>query len=1276
MHVDACLKRLFFVLFISISLTITSFSHQGNKDQRAYKFIENKGQWHKDHHFIADLPEGKMYLNPKYIGFIFRDQQAYNALRNQTHPGTGSHTAPPANNIYNEHAIKLSFQGANPNTNIVGISPFSEKRNYFLGNDSSRWASDVLSYEQIKYENLYSGIDLIIDKKKGFYKYAYYIDPKIDYSQIRIEIDGAEDIFLEDGHLVVKTSVNEIVDAPPIAYQIINDVRIDIPCRYKLENGVVSFELLKKPRRNYPLVIDPKLIFSTSSGSTADNWGNTACLDRNGNLFTGGTVFSGSRTSGGTPEPSGFPTTPGAFQSVFQGGNTDIGILKFDSSGTNLLYATYLGGSDTDVPTSTIVNNANQLLILAVTGSNDFPGALNTYSGGPNVNPSTGYTFPNGSDILVIKLSALGNAILAARYVGGTALDGITLANASVTNNYGDQFRGEINLDGGDNVYVASTTSSPDFPVGNSFDTSYNGGAYDAVVFKMPPNLDSLEWGAFVGGASTDAGFAIQLDNTDQIFMAGGTDSPNFPASSLDTVINGNVDGYVVRINNNGDSITAGTYVGTPNFDQTYFVQVDLAGGVYLFGQTRGDFLRTPSTYFDTLSGHFIQKLNNDLDLIEFSFPFGQSFPNATSITSNISPTAFLVNDCENIFVSGWGGSINGSGTGVTYGNALAVNMPITPDAYKPVSDGNDFYLGAFRQGGTQLIYGTYFGGGVSRDHVDGGTSRFDRRGIVYQSVCSGCGGNQDWPTFPDDNSQATYPMRNESDNCNNGVFKFDLAFLEANFDFEQDNCLDKTIQFNNNSLGGINYTWKFGDGDTLFIETQDSVVHTYQQGGVYEVTLIAVDFATCIGVDSVKQTIVVLDSVIAPADTGVCPGEPIILVAESATRTDRIVWDAHPSLSCTSCQLTLANPSAPTTYTVRVSANDTCEHSDEVFIDIYPDDITVDFSIDKPCLEREVTLQNTSSDAEDFFWVFGDGGSISTEDEFVTYTYDSIGAYNITLSASSIHGCGPNQFSTQSIVIIDTIEAFQDTLMCKGESASLEVVGHWDPIWDNIPGLDCYNCMTPFASPYEPTHYIVRAIAPDGCESSDTVFIDLIPEEKAVNEISIEVPRCYTEPVRFAGGVEGNDCECCKSVNSWTWFFGDGKSTDGQVVFHEYPGPGDYQAILQTITKDTLLDTITFTLLPSDSCLKNIYIPNAFSPNEDGENDILYVRGVNIIKLDFHLYDRIGEEVFTTTSLNKGWNGEFKNRRMSQQVFVYTCNATFWDGTTVTKEGNITLLE
>ena len=216
---------------------------------------------------------------------------------------------------------------------------------------------------------------------------------------------------------MIKSSLKTVTELNPYAYQIINFDTVVIACNYALKKNQLSFEFPSGYNKDYDLVIDPILIFSTYSGSISDNFGYTATYDNFGYLYSGSTAFG-----------VDYPTTVGAYQESFQGGITDVAITKYDSLGTSRIYSTYLGGSLDELPHSMVVNSNNELYILGTTGSDNFPTTQNSFEvnfqGGTNFFPTgLGVSFPNGSDIFISRLSSNGGALLSSTFVGGSDND-------------------------------------------------------------------------------------------------------------------------------------------------------------------------------------------------------------------------------------------------------------------------------------------------------------------------------------------------------------------------------------------------------------------------------------------------------------------------------------------------------------------------------------------------------------------------------------------------------------------------------------------------------------------------------------------------------------------------------------------------------------------------------------------------------------------------------------------------------------------------------------
>ncbi len=878
------------------------------------KFIENKGQWNENIRFKADIPTGELIIQKDFIGYILRDEKEYAEALEFRHGHFGKNSLIKKDiPEVTYQAFKVKFVDINESV-VRGVNSNETPRNYLIGNDKSKWAKGVKAYGEIQYLNVYQGIDFHLFSYANSLKYEFEVTSKSDPSKIVLEYEGVNDLRVENDELVIETSVSTIREKKPFAYQVIKGKRVIVECAFQVHGKQLTFKL-GDYKNKYPLVIDPQLIFSTYSGSTADNWGNTACLDNNGNLYTGGTIFPNDGARFPTPQPDGFPATNGAFQTTFQGGDTDIGILKFDSSGTQLLYATYIGGNDAEIPTSLITNDKGELFILGISGSTDFPVTKDafdtTFNGGFPITPVGGYVFENGTDIVVLKLSADGSNISASTYLGGHHNDGLISYGHQLCNNYGDQLRGDINIDEQDNIYIVSTTESYDFPVKNAFQGIF-GGDIDAVVTKLNSDVSDLIFSSFLGKSGEETGMSIVRDSLDNVLISGGTTSLDF--HQTDTLKGyehyGNADGYVVKIKSSGDSLLHSLKIGTPNFEQIYFIQSDNEENIYVLGQTKGDYPITSGVYNDISEGVFIHKFSKEFDSTYFSTTLGDTVLQSSTVP-NFSPTAFLVNDCENIFIAGWGGEANSyhtilnvdSGNYVVVNNVLVpanppgsgyydihfynggytYNLPVSSNAFQKTSDGSDFYMMVLHKDADSLLYATYFGGPDSEEHVDGGTSRFDKQGIVYQSVCAGCGGNNDFPLFPTpDNNPDTYPKYNNSSNCNNGVFKYDLANLKAQFTVKQV-CDSLVANFQNTTVGGVDFYWDFGDGKDTVTYKAVPIRHRYNKAGTYKVKLIATDLTTCIGKDSMLFNLDLREAFVGKAlqDT-ICQGDSIQLSASS----------------------------------------------------------------------------------------------------------------------------------------------------------------------------------------------------------------------------------------------------------------------------------------------------------------------------------------------------------------------------------------------------------
>lgn len=1298
--------RLSFFLLALAALGFPMFL-PAQSDANYFQFIENRGQWDGPHHFFARIPGGNIFLQPDGFMFDIQDIPKRNLLIDKTH-----HREPlGSDTTFTSHAVLLKFIGSSPDVRIQGTDPFSFYHNYYIGQNQSRWKSEVQIYRHIKYTSLYDGIDVEMTTVNGQLKYDFIIAPGKDVKIIRWQYDGAGQVALEDGKIKINTVLGALYEYIPKAYQLIGGDTIDIACSFTRKGKKFGFTTGAYDPA-YPLVIDPALIFSTYSGSNADNFGFTATYDNNGNGYGGGIVFAN----------NAYPGTTGSYQAAYGGGRYDVLIGKFSSNGTNLLYYTYLGGGKGDAPFSLVVDANNNLFVLGITGSLDYPtttGAFQTsHQGGAATqvigNPNE---FTSGTDLFVAKFNSTGTNLIGSTYVGGSQNDGLN-TSTWLRFNYADEFRGEIITDAAGNCYVASTSLSSNFPVVNGAQPTHNGGQ-DAVVFKMNPTLTTMLWSTYLGGTGNDAAYSLQQKSNGDIYVTGGTTSANFPVTPgvIKPTFGGPADGFITRLSPNGNIMLNSTYVGTGTYDQCYILQMDAAEDIYVVGQTRGAYpiVNGPlgPVYSNPNSGQFIHKLNPTLTSTIFSTVFGRGIPGQIDIV----PTAFLVDICNHIYVAGWGGIVN---SGLSGGSTSG--LPVTNNAYQSTTDGSDFYFIVLNEDATGLRYASFFGGGLSHEHVDGGTSRFDKNGIIYEAVCAGCGGLNDFPTSP-----GAYSSTNNSSvpvtNCNLGLFKFDVSEFSALIDIQSPTmlCENGVITLQNMSTGGDNYHWDLGDGT---IVTTPTVSHTYANPGTYTVMLIVTSNSACVSADTAFLTVTVEplpNAAIAPVNP-LCLGSTVQLVASGGANYQ---WSPHPSLSAVNIPNPVISPTQTTTYTVTASNN--CG-SDVATITVPVIEVQATASPDDTiCLGSSIQL-------------WASGGA--------TYQWNNIQ----TLSSSNVSNptATPTSSTTYIVTVTDTnncsitdtvhiqvdifpqADAGPDQTICFGDATTLNATGGTFYQWSPPQGLNNAFIANPQASPAQTTQYVVQASNTCGTDE-DTVVVNVIRINASVSPDTII---CPGESVMLiaSGGVTykwqppgglnsiSNDtviatppspttysvlitdqygCQITENVS--VGFFPVQYLDLGPNILIEFggsvqlnaQGTGTFQWTPDSfLTCGTCPDPIAFppssmlysvTLTDSNNCKVSdsimifvegcLYVPNTFTPNKDFLNDIFRAYGVEIRELDMWIFTRWGELIYHTRKIDMGWDGTHKGEECPVGVYVWRIDWTEVSGKQHQLFGHVNLL-
>lgn len=1238
------------LLLLFSSLLINSvFAHQRDTLQIGphSTFVENKGQWDGDFRFRALLASGTFFAENHGYTIVLESQEI-----DTLHPGHHSRS-------HKGHVYRMQFEKASENVALRGeqIDDGEGYDNYYLGNNPSRWVSNLPHYRKIYYNELYPGIDLDIQMASNALKTTFYIKPDANIDDIVMRYEGVDKIYLSNGNLVLRTSLGEIVELHPYAYQEVDTGRREVIALFRVKDNKVSFRVGEYDS-NLPLVIDPDVIFSTYTGSTADNWGTTATYDIYKNTYTAGLVFG-----------SGYPTSTGTYDSQ-PNGNADIGIFKFDTTGTQRLFATYLGGSYADMPHSLYVNSFDELVLFGTTGSANFPVSedcyCSTFKGGTSLQYEGTETinFPSGSDIFVSRFSSDGSQLQASTFVGGTGNDGLNYfnrfhrnyvvlmdGNDSLYYNYGDGARGELITDDMNNVYVGSTTVSGNFPTTEgSIIRQVVSGQY-GVVFKLDYNLRNMIWSTYLGGYDgNDAVYSIDVDSNYNLLVCGGTTSTHFPTTSGVVQANhggGSADGFVCKISYSGDQLLASSYYGSDKYDQCYFVRCGRDNMVYLYGQTcaQGSTMVYNANYNVPGSGMFIAKLSPTLDSRIWSTVFG-----TTLSKPNLSPTAFTVDICNRVYAAGWGRDFVGY-NGVQWRTRGTTGMETTTGAISSTTDGQDFYIMSLADDASHLEYATFFGelhvqnndGGS--DHVDGGTSRFDNLGTLYQSVCASCGGHSGFPTTS--NAWAT---TNNSSNCNNALFRFNIHndFAVADFVTPPVGCVPYTVQFHNIGRGQT-FHWDFGDRNT---STQRDPTHTYSQPGTYKVQLIASMDYGCRMSDTTEVLIRVLSSQgTTTTMQSQCNGSPLQI-------------GPRPMLGCTYQWLqgsvtdsSIANPyvTEAGTYILSITATDGCTEIDTFVVQSRKilDSLAI---IPPTCIgdSNGMAIAIVPAESRDSIIFIWDG--IEGNDT-LSGLYADGRVHTLRVEA---FGCSKEQPFAINDPPALTVKKEAQTVLCTDSCSGWVhlTYGYPDyPVGDTLVKQLCAGEVTIFFSdtagcPYSDSTYIIRDSTLDNMNAwaDDTVIF--------LNEsTSLHATRIW--------GVNYN----------WE----PSATLDNAVSPNPIATPEQEHTTYSVLVCDdkgcTWKGSVTIHCTEVICGRPNIYIPNAFSPNGDGINDLLCCSGNYIISYHFCIFSRWGEKVFETYDLHECWDGHYNGNMCLPGVYTYSCQIKCEAGEEKLLKGDITLI-
>jgi Beta-propeller repeat len=480
--------------------------------------------------------------------------------------------APPAERAA---VLRMKLRNANPTAKVSGVDGMAGTSNYFIGNDPAKWKTSVATYAKVKYEGIYSGIDLVYYGNQRQLEYDFIVSPGADPHRIAFDIAGANKIRRDaQGDLVLSMSEGDIRWHKPVVYQVNDGARHQIAAHYAITNtNRVAFEVAKYDATK-PLYIDP-LIYSTYLGGSSFDGAYAIAVDSAGSAYV-----TGSTNSFDFPIKNAFQTTTPGW---------DAFVTKLDPTGSALVYSTYLGGNGGAVGNGIAVDNAGNAYVIGLTGS-----------GFATMNPLQPNYGGGQTDAFVAKINAAGSALIYSTFLGGSGPDDGS----------------GIAVDSAGNAYVTGGTNSTDFPTKNPFQAANGGGAVASNAFVAMINTagSALVYSTYLGGDGGAGGSSIAVDSAGNAYVTGSAEA-NFPTQNAwQPAFGGGVDAFVTKFNPTGSALVYSSYLGGSGFDYGSGIAVDSSGDAYVTGSAGPDFPVTPgafqTAYGGGTSNAFVSKIN------------------------------------------------------------------------------------------------------------------------------------------------------------------------------------------------------------------------------------------------------------------------------------------------------------------------------------------------------------------------------------------------------------------------------------------------------------------------------------------------------------------------------------------------------------------------------------------------------------------------------------------------------------------------------------------
>jgi len=584
--------------------------------------------------------------------------------------------------------VSLELIGAE-RTPPVGSKPRSGTTNYFIGHDPVRWLTNVPTYAEVTYFDVYDGIDWLFrgNNSQSQLEFDFIVAAGADPRDISIRVSGADSIDLTDGRqLAIDVSGSRLSMNNLSMFQSIDGEHRQVPGHYVMKSpDVIGFEIDNSYDSTRPLIIDPVLAYATYIGGASEDRGVAVAIDRHGNAYLTGRTAS-----------LNFPTAQP--QQPASGGNFDAFIAKFNADGSALEYSTYFGGNNSDQGFGIAVDENGNAYASGQTSSANMPtvNALQpTYGGG-------------GTDAFVMKLDPTGTQLLFSTFLGGSSDDRAL----------------DCRRDASGAIYIAGATASLNFPTVAALQPTF-GGVRDAFLTKMDEDGSTLLFSTYLGGSGAEGNIdALAVDLAGNAAVIGRTASKDFPvANAVQPTFGGGVsDVFVSRFDATGSSFIYSTYLGGSGEDQAFSAAATRSGEVIAGGNSASTNYPLVNPLQSTMAGVrdlVITKLDRRGRIV-FSTYLGGS-QNEQTVGLGVDPPG-------NVYFVGF---------------TLSPNFPLSDPLQSTLRGPSDAIFGKISARGDSLLFSTYFGG---RGSDEAGFFAVDPTGDEY---ISGWTSSSDFPVTP-----------------------------------------------------------------------------------------------------------------------------------------------------------------------------------------------------------------------------------------------------------------------------------------------------------------------------------------------------------------------------------------------------------------------------------------------------------------------------------------------------------------------------------------------